>query len=234
MTLLSLVTYFCNRNGIPAPTTVIGNTDPDVLQILRLLEEEGNDLALRYNWNVLTVEAHLTTIASEIQGSLTGLMPSSYRYIINDTIWDRSTRLPIFPVDPADWEAIKATISSVQPYRYLIYDGNINVTPIPPAGLEWYWMYQSSAWILKADNSRYRYFEDDTDTMLLPDDLLLAGLRWRWLREKGLEYAELFATYEKMATQYMSTDRPRARLNMSPDMSNAPGIYVPAGSWISP
>ena len=234
MNLLSLVGNFCKRNGIPVPATVFGNTDPDVMQILTLLEEEGNDLALRYNWSVLTQEASLSTAASEVQGSVTGLMPNSYRYIINDTIWDRSTRLPIFPVDPADWQAIKATISSVQPYRYTLYDGYLYVTPVPPAGLNWYWMYQSSAWILKADISRKRYFEDDTDVMLLPDDLLLAGLRWRWLREKGLEYAELFATYEKMATQYMSTDRPRARLNMSPDMSNAPGIYVPAGSWVSP
>lgn len=234
MTLLSLVQYFCGRNALPVPASVYGTTDSGTLQILRLLEEEGNDLALRYNWTALTVEASHTTVAAESQGAINTIMPTSYRYIINDTIWDRSTRLPIFPSDPAEWEAIKATVSSVQPYRYLIYGGTLNVTPVPAAGLSWYWMYQSSAWILKANNSKLRYFEADTDTMLLPDDLLLAGLRWRWLKEKGLEYAELFATYEKMCTQYMSTDRPRGRLNMSPEMTNAPGVYVPAGSWISP
>lgn len=233
MTLLTLLTYFANRTGIPAPASVIGSSDPETLQMLRLLEEEGNDLALRGNWGALTIDVTHTTVASEDQGAIDTICPTSFRYIINDTTWDRSTRLPLFPVDVTDWQAIKATISSVQPYRYLLQGGHFYVTPVPAAGLTWAWSYMSSAWILNG-SSKVRYFVADTDTMLLPDDLLLAGLRWRWLKEKGLEYAELFATYEKMVTQYLSTERPRPRLNMSPDMSNAPGIYVPAGSWISP
>lgn len=233
MTLLSLISYFCGRNAIPIPTSVIGTTDATTLQILRLLEEEGNDLALRGNWGALTIEASHTTVAAEDQGAIDTICPTSFRYIINDTTWDRSTRLPLFPVDATDWQAIKATISSVQPYRYMLQAGHFYVTPIPPAGLNWCWSYMSSAWIANGSN-KVRYFAADTDTMLLPDDLLLAGLRWRWLKEKGLEYAELFATYEKQVTQYLGTERPRPRLNMAPDMSNAPGIYVPAGSWISP
>jgi len=234
VTLLTLLTYFANRTGIPAPASVIGSSDPETLQMLRLLEEEGNDLALRGNWGALTIDVTHTTVASEDQGAIDTICPTSFRYIINDTTWDRSTRLPLFPVDVTDWQAIKATISSVQPYRYTLRGGHFYVTPTPAAGLTWAWSYMSSAWILKADNSKLRYFSADTDTMLLPDDLLLAGLRWRWLKEKGLEYAELFATYEKQVMQYLGTERPRPRLNMSPDMSNAPGIYVPAGSWISP
>jgi len=233
VTLLSLIQYFCGRNNLPVPSAIIGG-DASTLQIMRLLEEEGNDLALRGNWGALTIDVTHTTVASEDQGAIDTICPTSFRYIINDTTWDRSTRLPLFPVDVTDWQAIKATISSVQPYRYLLQGGHFYVTPVPAAGLTWAWSYMSSAWILKADGSKLRYFVADTDTMLLPDDLLLAGLRWRWLKEKGLEYAELFATYEKMVTQYLSTERPRPRLNMSPDMSNAPGIYVPSGSWISP
>lgn len=69
MSLLSIVSSFAGRNGIPVPSTVIGNTDTNVIQILRLLEEEGNDLAKRGNWNVLTREATHTTVATEDQSN---------------------------------------------------------------------------------------------------------------------------------------------------------------------
>lgn len=234
MSLLTVVQYFCGRNNLPVPSAVIGTSDTTILQILRLLEEEGNDLAQRGPWNVLTLQASHTTTAAEDQGPITTIAPTSYRYIVNDTIWDRSGKLPIFPVDGPDWQAIKATISSVSPYRYRLRGGNLLVTPTPTAGLSWYFEYISSAWILNGASTKVRYFVADADTMILPEDLLLAGLRWRYLREKGLEYAELFSTYEKQVEYYLSHERPRGRLNMCPEYTATPGIYIPAGSWISP
>jgi len=234
MSLLTVVQYFCGRNNLPVPSTVVGNSNGAVLQILRLLEEEGNDLALRGSWNVLTLQASHTTTAAEDQGAITTIAPTSYRFIVNDTIWDRSGKLPVFPVDGPDWQAIKATVSSVSPYRYRLRGGNLLVTPTPTAGLSWYFEYMSKAWILNGASTKVQYFVADADVMLLPEELIMQGLRWRYMREKGLEYAELFATYEKQVETYLSKERPRPRLNMSPEMSNSPGVYVPAGSWISP
>lgn len=235
LSLLNIITYECNRTGIPAPTTVIGSTDAAVLQLLRLLEEEGNDLAMRGDWNVLTYQASHTTTATEDQGPITTIAPTSFRKILNETIWDRSGRLPIYPVDSVEWQAIKAVVpSGVSPYRYRLRGGNLLVTPTPPASLSWYFEYISKAWILKADLTKLQYFAADTDTTMLPDDLLLMGIRWRYMREKGMEYAELFRTYETQVQYYLGSEKPRARLNMSMPDTRMPGIYVPAGSWISP
>ena len=69
MSLLTVVQYFCGRNGIDVPSAVIGSSDKNVIQVMRLLEEEGNDLALRGSWNVLTLQAAHTTTAAEDQGA---------------------------------------------------------------------------------------------------------------------------------------------------------------------
>lgn len=235
LSLLNIVTYFAGRNNIPVPTTVIGNTDTRVLQILRLLEEEGNDLAMRGDWNTLTYQASHTTTAAEDQGAITTIAPTSFRKILNETIWDRSGRLPIFPVDSIQWQAIKAVVpSGVSPYRYRFRGGNLLVTPTPTAGLSWYFEYISKAWILNGASTKVSYYVADADVSYLPDDLLLAGLRWRYLREKGLEYAELYRTYETQVQYYLGTEKPRPRLNLVTPDTRMPGIYVPAGSWISP
>jgi len=235
LTLLQIVTNFCNRSNIPAPTSVIASTDTRVLQILRLLEEEGNDLSMRGDWNVLTLQAIVTTTATESQGQITTLAPGGYRKIINDTIWDDSGRLPIYPIDGPEWQAIKAMVpSGISPYRYRLRGGELISTPTPPAGLTWVFEYVSKAWILNGVN-HVQYFVADTDTTLLPDDLVLMGLRWRYMREKGLEYAELFRTYETQVQYNLSNERPRPRLNMSGCTDwRRPGIYVPAGNWIHP
>lgn len=233
MALLASVQYFCARSGIPVPPSVIGTTDSQVLQVLRLFEEEGNDLALRGMWNALTVEASLTTTATESQGALSTLMPRSYRYIVQDTIWDRTRKQPIYPINNDDWQALKGTVSAAPPYRYRFRDGELLVTTTPSAGLSWYWEYISAAWIKNGSNY-VKYFVADTDTMLLPEELIIMGVRWRWKKEKGLDYAEDFATYETQVKQILANEQPRKHLYMNPDNSNMPGIYVAAGSWITP
>ena len=41
MTMLSTIQNFCRRTNIPVPTTVYGSTDPQVLQLMAILEESG-------------------------------------------------------------------------------------------------------------------------------------------------------------------------------------------------
>lgn len=233
MSLLSIVSSFAGRNGIPAPSTVIGNTDTNVIQILRLLEEEGNDLCKRGNWNVLTREATHTTLAAADQGAIASIAPIYYRNILNDTIWDRSGKMPIYVIDDEDWQAIQAMVMTGTPYRYRLRGGRLLATPTPTAGLTWAFEYISSAWILNG-STPVQYFVADTDTMLLPEDLILQGLRWRYMREKGLEYAELYATYEKQVEYALATERTHPRLNAVGCTSRAPGVFIPAISWITP
>lgn len=236
MSLLSVVNHFCARTGLPQQATVIGSSDTQVAQIRALLEEEGNDLAQRGSWQALTLEASHTTVADEDQGALTAIASNGFRYIKNDTIWDRTNQLPVYgPISDQEWQARKAMIDDSPRYQYRIRGGKLLAQPAPAAGYEWCFEYVSQNWILGADGTTYKqYFTLDTDTILLPETLVMMGLRWRWLREKGLDYAELFRTYEMQVKDAFGRDGGKPILHMDGEKVAGPGVFVPSGSWISP
>lgn len=238
MAMLQVIQAFCKRTNLPVPTTVAGSTDPQITQLQALLEEEGNDLASRGSWEGITFEANLTTLALEDQGAMTTIAPNGYRYMINDTIWDRTTILPVCgPMSPKNWQAMKALFSTGPRFRYRMRGGHLLVNPVPPASDQWYFEYVSQNWILGANGSTYKqYFTLDTDTILLPETLVLMGLRWRWKKEKGLDYAEDMRTYEFQVKDALGRDGSKTTIQMdnSPQIGPRPGIFVSPGNWPLP
>lgn len=234
MTVLSVIQHVCKRTGLSSPGTAIGSTDTQVLQLIALLEEEGNDLASRGSWEGLTFEGSITTLAAEDQGAITTLATNGFRYIKNETIWDRSTLLPVAgPITGKQWQAIKATLAVGPRYRYRIRGGKFLVTPAPPVSESWKFEYISQNWILGADLTTYKqYFTLDTDTLLIPETLAIAGLRWRWKKEKGLEYAEDMRTYEIQVKEALGRDGGKVTIRMDGSTIDArPGICIPESNW---
>lgn len=238
MTMLATIQYFCRRTGLPVPATVAGSTDPQVRQVMALLEEEGQDLARRGPWQAITFEATHTSLAAESQGAITSIATNGFNYIKNDTIWDRTDNLPICgPLSPQDWQLLKGSISTGPRYQYRIRGGILLVTPTPVVNHTWAFEYASKNWILAVDGTTYKqYFTADTDTMLLPEELTLSGLRWRWKREKGLDYAEDMRTYEAQVKDALGRDGGKRVIQMDLETGRGPrpGIFVPEGSWSIP
>jgi hypothetical protein len=233
MTILATVQRFCRRTNITVPGTVLGSTDPQILQVLALLEEEGNDLSGRGSWQAITLEATHTTVATESQGDINTIASGNFRYVKNNTIWDRTENLPVIVIDGPDWQAEKGFASTSPRYRARIRGNNLIVTPTPVAGNTWAFEYVSWNWILDTNGTtRKQYFTADTDTVLLPEPIIQMGLRWRWKKEKGFEYAEDFRTYEMMVADAFSRDGIRRNLNMGskPEMGS-PKIVVNQGNW---
>lgn len=237
MTLLTVVTSFCERTGLPVPTSVMGTSDPQIRQVRALLEEEGNDLAARGSWQGITLEASHTTLAAEDQGAISSIASNGFRYIKNETIWDRTDQLPVLgPMDGPEWQALKAVLTTGPRYRYRIRGGKLLVNPTPAAGHSWKFEYVSQNWILGADGTTYKQlFTLDTDTILLPETLVLMGLRWRYKKEKGFDYAEDFRTYEMQVKDALGRDGGKRVLNMEGSGERPrPGIFVPDGNWSVP
>ena len=237
MSLLSVVTSFCQRTGLTVPASVMGTTDPQITQIRALLEEEGNDLSSRGAWQGITFEAALTTLAAEDQGAMTTIASNGFRYIKNQTIWDRTNQLPVLgPTDSQEWQALKAVVITGPRFQFRIRGGDLLVNPVPAAGYDWRFEYVSQNWILGADLTTYKqYFTLDTDTILLPETLALQGLRWRWKKEKGFEYAEDMRTYEMQVKDALGRDGGKPILHMDGGRREPqPGVFIPVGSWAVP
>jgi hypothetical protein len=237
MAVLQVVQYMCGRTNLPVPATVLGNTDPLIVQMMRLLEEEGTDLARRGDWNGITFEATHTSLAAEDQGAIATIASNGFRALKNGTFWDRTNKLPIIgPLSDQEWQQVKGVATTGPRYRFRIRGGKLLVNPTPTAGYTWAFEYVSKNWILGADLTTYKqYFTLDTDTILLPEDLVLMGLRWRWKKEKGFDYAEDFNTYEVEVKDALGRDGGKRVLSMDGmGYTPKPGIFVPDMSWNLP
>ena len=251
MTLLSTVQSFCRRQGLTPPNTVMGSGDDTINQIYALLEEECIDLAQRGPWAGLRNECTFTSLANEVQGTLESLgsAPTStnnLNYIIDQTFWDRTQRLPVRgPYDAQDWQAIKAVNVTGPQYYYRIL-GQTNggtaqllMNPVPPAGHTMAFEYITWNWCRNITSSGTvtagQAFVNDTDQFQLPDNIVMMGLRWRYKKEKGLPYAEDFDTYESMVTTGLARSGTKPVLHMdSCGYEPKPGIWVPSGNWPTP
>lgn len=233
MTLITLIQSVCERTQLPVPQSVMGSPNAQILQLRALLDEEGQALSKRGEWEALKREALHTTLAAEDQGAMTTIAPVGFRYIANETMWDRTDMLPVPLINSSTWQRWKATVASTPRFRYRIRGGHLLLTPTPAAGHTLAFEYLSDRWILAEDGTTYKNaFTLDTDTVLLPDDLLRAGLRWRWKKEHGLEYAEDFRDYEHQVADYLGRDGGKPVLYLDSQRDRVrPGVIVPEYSW---
>ncbi len=236
MNALELAQRFANAVGTPGPSVLYGSSNDDDLQILELLNQEGRSLSTRHDWKALMQEASWTSVATESQGTVASIIGAtqSLRRIVNETIWNRSTREPVYgPENPQAWQARKA-LTYIGPWpHYRIRGGELLLNPVPTAGESYYFEYVSNCWCTNAAGSTYRRnIAADDDVFLLDDEIMLAGLEWRWLRKKGLSYAEEFASYEALVAAAIAADGTRRALPMdSCTRGFQPGVMVPSGGW---
>jgi hypothetical protein len=198
-----------------------------------LLNKEGVALARRpeQGWQALVKEATFTTVATEIQGALATIAPNC-KYIINDTIWNRTQQRPICgSLDAKDWAVRKGWLVSGGFYQeYRLKGGNISFIPIPTAGETCAFEYQSSAWTTNGSTFSTA-FTADTDTSLLDEELLRLGLIWRWRAAKGFDYSEDFREYEVAVSEAIARDTPKQTIVLGRKSHGLLDVNVQEGNY---
>lgn len=233
MTLLVTIQRVCRRIGITAPATVSGSSDPQIIQLMEIANEEGQDLSARYPWQSLQQESTFATVATESQGTITALAGADFRYILNDIMWNRSLLRPVFgPLVPTDWQALKAR-NVTGPFTQFRMRGNqVLFIPVPVVGNNIYFEWISKNWVTVLAGGTSANWTADGDTALIDEEIMRFGIIWRWKAAKGLSYAEDFEKYENLVNDQMARDAGKARLNLGGSMNEFPaGVLVPIGSW---
>ena len=94
LTVLQIIQTVCRRVGILQPNSALSSNDQQIIQLVAISEEEGQEQADRYPWESLQSEVIFTTLATQVQGKLNTIAPG-WNYITNDTIWNRTLRRPV-------------------------------------------------------------------------------------------------------------------------------------------
>lgn len=230
-TCLQIVQTVSRRLGLNSPTAAVGSTDPGILQLLSLVEEEGQDQA-EYPWQTLQSEATFTTVAAQVQTTLAAVT-SGFKYIVNDTIWNRTLRRPVYgPRSEQDWQQVLAMQINGPFNSFRIVNDAINFNPIPAVGQDCYFEYITDQWITTSVGGASNVFTNDADVPKLDTQLIVMGAIWRWRQAKGLDFTADYQKYEKRLLDAKSRDAGKARLFMDGTTYEiTPAILVPRGSW---
>ena len=234
MSLLTIVQDVSNRIGLPVPSSVVGSSDTQVRQLLGLAQQEGKELARRGPWQVLTKEKTITATATEEQ---TGAIPTDFERMIEGTFWNRSQdRRVVGPLTPQKWQMLQTGLYNLMWDAFRIRGNDLLMSPVPVAGDTLAYEYVSKYWLTNAagDTERAAWIADD-DVALLDEELITLGVTWRFMKAKGLDYSEAFASYERMVERKLANDGGMAILDLNGDrLDGAGGAYDPfisEGNW---
>jgi hypothetical protein len=110
------------------------------------------------------------------------------------------------PISPQVWQVLKSgTIGSVGPRtRFRIMAGEIYLDPTPSAVNSIVIEYYSNEWCESSGGDGQAVWAADTDVPRLPDDCFILGLKWRFRKEKGLEYQEHFNEYDEFVSSKLA------------------------------
>lgn len=189
-TLLQLMQQAFSELGLGTLSTVIGNPDIQVAQLLALANREGREAMARGvsigGWQMLRKEYLFNMVPAQD----TYPLPADIDHLCPQTYWDRGFRWQLLgPLSPQEWQVLKSGISPTGPRRrFRIMGGQFVVDPVPSDTNQLVLEYYSANWCQSATGTGQRSWTKDTDTYLLDDDTMVMGIVWRFRRAKGLDY----------------------------------------------
>jgi len=220
MSFLTIIQNASDRLGITRPTTAVASTDQQVLQLVGLAQEEGKDLAKRNAWQALQTEHTFPTVASTASYAL----PDGFDSILKETVFNRTRRRRMVgDLTPEQWQETQSSLVTMVNPAFRIRGSLFYISPTPTAVETIAYEYNSKNWCQSSLAVAQSAWAADTDTGILDEELMTLGLKWRWKKSKGLDYADDFNGYEIRVAKAILDDGARTRI----DTSNSERDRVP-------
>jgi hypothetical protein len=164
-------------------------------------------------------------------------MPSDFDRMISDTNWDRTDHWRNLGTKSSqEWQWLQGGVISIGPReRYRIYNGNLRIFAALTSVFTFSFEYVSNQWVVASGGSAASKsaYSVDTDTSIFPDDLMLAGLKYYWLKAKKLDYGPELAEYNDIKSMCKAQDVPQPSRSMAPiELPELVGPWaIQDGNW---
>jgi hypothetical protein len=234
MSLLTITQSLTIKVLSSKPTVAAASTDPKTIQAIEYINEAGQELGSRYNWQALTNESSFVTLAAEVQGTIQAIAGAGFSFIVNESMWNRTQRRPLFgPKSSSEWQNLKARFSSGPWISYRIRGNQLLFFPIPAAGQSVFFEWCTKFWATDILGSTPKSsFTVDTDVALLDERVITLDALWRFKRANKLSYDEDYQKAQDAINDLIVRDGSKPRLNLQgPPAEFGPGIFVSAGNW---
>lgn len=218
MSLLTIIKDAAAEIGIPAPATVIGNTQVIPTKLLRYANKTGVALMKepRSGWQMLRKESSFTAIAGETQ---TGFLPSDFDRFVPETMWNRDDVFHITgPIGAVEWQGLKANNYN-DPARKFIKRGNaILMVPIFKGGESIAFEYVSNEWCQSSGGTGQTAWAADTDVGVLDEELMTRGVIYQYLESEGLPSAIAAESFNSYCDLLLENDQEDADILVAADI----------------
>ncbi len=174
----------------------------------------------------MTAVASSTNVGASYNfGQISYALPGDIRSFINATYWDRNFRWPMLgPLSPVEWEVIVSGISPVGPrIRFRVVDNLMEIQPLPGENQtdQIAYEYISNAFCTDGAGTPNTAvggvckFAADSDLFRWPENVLRLGVKWRFLKAKGLAWADEYKDYADARDFQLSTSGGSRSLRMN-------------------
>jgi len=166
-------------------------------------------------------------------------LPSGYDRMISDTNWDRTDHWRNLGTKSSqDWQFLQGGIISIGPReRYRIYNNKFRIFQALTTVYNFSFEYVSNYWVCATGSSEgtKAAFTLDTDTSVFPDDLMMAGLKFYFLKAKKLDYGIELGEFTRALSYNKAQDVPVPSMSLAPvGMNQLVGPWsVQDGNWPS-
>lgn len=190
----------------------------------------------------VTLNAPVTTSTSSVSMTFAKQdydLPAGYDRMISDTNWDRTDHWRnIGTKSSQDWQFLQGGIISIGPReRYRIYNGKFRIFQALTTVYNFSFEYVSNYWVCAAGSSEgtKKEFTADSDTCVFPDDLMMAGLKFYFLKAKKLDYGIELGEFTRALSYNKAQDVPVPSMSLAPvGMNQLVGPWsVQDGNWPS-
>ncbi len=183
---------------VQAPTTLFGSTGQNEKIFLSVANDALNGL-LRYgDWQELTKDGVLRTVAGKSDYPIASFCPDFYQ-LLNNTVYirDGAEKL-IGAVTPEQWQREKYFHDTTGDVKFKIQNSMFRFLTPPPGDVKIVFQYRSA--VIAYDGQMFAEKTElsaDTDIPVFDEYLVKLAIRWRLQARNGQSYEEEYAEYEK-------------------------------------
>ena len=204
-TVQSVLNKVARKCSTQPPSSWIGVTSPEHVEIRDFLEDTLEDVRKRRDWEEpIGADAVITGPGTHIDDESIHDLPADWYRVNRDdlAVYERTTtrRRGIPITTSGKWTALKS-VGTAGAYRYWRITGrpgSYQIRFFRPLGDndEITVAYLTDNWIETATGTITSEWNNDTDILLFDPRMIELGIRYRWLRQKGLPYDSYLSEFE--------------------------------------
>jgi len=218
----AVITSIPSTAALAVGNVVTGTGQAPYAQILTI--DSGTQVTLDTPVTTSTAAVSMTFAIQDYS------LPAGYDRMISDTQWDRTDHWRNMGTKSSqEWQYLQGGVISVGPReRYRIYNQKLRIFQALTTVYSFSFEYVSNFWVMAtgATVGSKSAYTADSDLSVFPDDLMLAGLKFYFLKAKKLDYGIELGEFTRALSYCKAQDVPVPSMSLSPT-----GMHELVGPW---